>query len=57
MTVKNQSYRGVLKTNLKLGQIAKRLFQVLVQLSLTTTEIKLDYYHNRWSVQVAPKLP
>ena len=57
MTVQNQLYRGVLKTNLSLGQNAKRLFQVLVKLSLTTTEIKLGYCHNRWSVQVAPKLP
>ena len=46
MTVQNQSYGGVLKNKLNLGQNTKRLFQVFAKLPLTTTETELGYCHH-----------
>ena len=54
MTVQNQSYGGVLKSNFNLGQNTKRLTQVLAKLPLTTTETELGYYHHIWGCRSCP---
>ena len=46
MTMRNQSYGGVLKNKPNLGQNTKRLFQVFAKLALTTTETELGYCHH-----------
>ena len=37
------------------GKIISRLLNILAQFSLTTSERKLGYYHQKTDIQVAPK--